>query len=68
MVSLDSSRIREAGYQPKTQTLYVRFVDGTPWEYRDVPVSVWRNLRRSASPGRFVNRVLNQYDYGKSNF
>lgn len=66
MLAFDSSRVSLGGYNSNTQTLYVKFRDGTPWEYRGVPANVWRNFRRSSSPGRFINRVLNSYDYGKS--
>jgi hypothetical protein len=64
----DSSRIQEAAYDADHERLYVRFVKpvnrgGTPWTYEGVPANVWRNLKRSQSPGKFVNRVLNQYDY-----
>ena len=64
----DSSRVSEAGYSSASHTLYVRFVDGTPWAYYNVEPNVWRNFRRSASPGKFINRTLNNYSYGRSNF
>jgi hypothetical protein len=63
----DSSRIEEAAYDPDSSRLYVRFVKphgtGTPWTYEGVPPNIWANLKRSQSPGKFVNRVLNQFDY-----
>lgn len=62
-VALDSSRVRDARYDPGNMQLQVHFRDGTPWVYEDVPPNVWRNLKRSASPGRFVNRVLNDFPY-----
>jgi len=52
-----------AGYDPKTQVLRVRFRDGTVYGYGDVPPNVWRNFKRVSSPGRAVNRVLNNYPY-----
>lgn len=65
-------RTLRAGYLKErgdpTGTLWVVFRDGTPWEYYDVPQNVWRNFRRVKSPGRFVNRVLNNYDYGRGSF
>lgn len=68
----DSSRVAEGAYDRESETLYVRFVKpvpiGTPWVYEGVPENVWRNFRRSASPGRFVNRVLNNYDYHRGSF
>lgn len=68
LLPFDSSRVDEAGYSHASHTLYVRFVDGTPWQYNNVEPNIWRNFRRSASPGRFINRVLNNYSYGRSNF
>jgi hypothetical protein len=68
LLPFDSSRVLQAGYSPRTHTLYVRFVDGTPWAYYNVEPNIWRNFRRSASPGRYINRVLNSYAYGPSNF
>lgn len=68
MLPFDSSRVAEAGYSYRSGTLYVRFQDGTPWQYNSVEPNVWRNFRRSASPGRYINRILNNYSYGRSNF
>lgn len=66
-------RTLEAGYEAQTDgpgrgTLRVRFRDGTAWEYYDVEPDVWQRFKRSASPGRFINRVLNSYEYGPGNF
>lgn len=52
-----------AGYDSKTQTLRIRFREGQGYEYYNVPPQVWRNFKRVKSPGRFVNRTLNHYDY-----
>jgi hypothetical protein len=57
-----------AGYDKDTETLRVRFRDGTPWEYYDVPPRVWRNFKRVKSPGRFINRTLNNYPYARGDF
>lgn len=61
-------RTLAAGYDKNTQTLRVRFRDGTPWEYYDVPERVWRNFKRVKSPGRAINRVLNNYPYARGDF
>ena len=62
-----SSRIASAGYDRDSQRLYVLFhkpfPGGTTWTYHGVPANEWRNLQRSASPGKFVNRVLNKHRY-----
>lgn len=52
-----------AGYNRDTQTMRVRFRDGQIYEYYDVPERVWRNFKRVKSPGRAINRTLNQYSY-----
>ncbi|WP_157407309.1 KTSC domain-containing protein [Actinomadura atramentaria] len=57
-----------AGYDEETETLRVRFRDGTPWEYYGVSEQVWNEFRSTNSPGRFINRVLNNYDYGRGDF
>lgn len=64
--TLQAGYYRERGAE--TGTLRVRFRDGTPWEYYDVPPNVWRNFKRVKSPGKFINRVLNNFDYGRGNF
>lgn len=61
-------RTLKAGYDENTQTLRVRFRDGTPWEYYDVPLTVWQNFTKTNSPGRFINSTLNNFAYGKGNF
>lgn len=70
--SFISSRVLEAGYDSESARLFVRFVKprpmGTPWIYENVPPNVWRNFRRSESPGRYINRVLNNFNYHRGNF
>lgn len=59
-----SSRVSRARYDSKNRLLEVDWMDGgISYIYQGVPPNVWRNMRRSASIGRFVNRVLNQYAY-----
>lgn len=62
-VEMSSSRIARARYDKGLQQIQVEFIDGTPWVYDSVPQNVWRNFRRTTSPGRYVNRVLNNYPY-----
>lgn len=66
----DSSRVSEAAYSSASGQLFVRFQRPTPGQdeyvYEGVEPSEWRNFRRSASPGKYVNRVLNSKDYHRS--
>jgi hypothetical protein len=69
-------RTLESGYERITDQdhpsypgiLRVRFRDGTPWQYNQVPSSVWQRFKRVQSPGRFINRVLNDYPYERGDF
>lgn len=58
-------RTQAAGYSADTQTLRVKFRSGAVYEYYDVPNNVWRNFQRVKSPGRLVNRTLNNYSYAR---
>lgn len=58
-------RTLAGGYSADTQTLRVKFRDGPVYEYYDVPSNVWRNFRRVKSPGKFINRTLNNYTYAR---
>lgn len=58
-------RTQGAGYSRETQTLRVKFRDGAVYEYYDVPPNVWRNFQRVQSPGRLINRTLNNYSYAR---
>ena len=61
-------RIRDPNHPAYPGILRVRFRDGTPWEYYNVPSSIWQRFKRVQSPGRFINRVLNNYEYGRGDF
>lgn len=58
-------RTREAGYDRKSQTVFVRFREGAIYGYYGVPPTVWRNFSRVQSPGRAINRTLNSYPYSR---
>jgi hypothetical protein len=63
-INPDRPRTLRAGYNPDTQTLHVEFRDGTMWNYYGVPWDVWMGFFRAPSPGRYINSVLNNYEYG----
>lgn len=63
----EDPRTAAAGYDRSTRTLRVEWGDGGPaYNYYNVEPAVWQRMRKSASPGRFINRVLNNYTYGPS--
>ncbi len=58
-------RTSAAGYDPVTQRLYIEWGDGrTPYYYYDVPPQIWDAFTQANSPGKFINAVLNRYNYG----
>lgn len=42
------------GYNPNDRKLIVVFRDNTWWEYRNVPVEMWLNLKNSKSTGTYL--------------
>jgi hypothetical protein len=61
-------RTLAAGYDKSTETLRIRFRDGPIYAYSEVSQREWNNFRRVKSPGRFVNRVLNDHPYYRENW
>lgn len=58
-------RTSGASYYSTTQTMVVEWGDGgTPYAYYDVPMQTWNAFKETDSPGRFINAVLNNYQYG----
>lgn len=58
-------RTLQARYSRNLNRLEVIFRDGTPWHYDDVTPGIWQRFKRTESPGRYINDVLNGYDYGR---
>lgn len=63
---VSSSNLAEVGYDPRTQTLEVRFRSGRTYQYFDVPEPVYRKLKSAGSPGGCLNReVKGRYRYAR---
>jgi hypothetical protein len=64
--AVSSSTIGAIGYDPKTLTLEVEFLNGTIYQYFDIPESVHAEFAGSASHGQFLNtQIKGQYRYAK---
>jgi hypothetical protein len=50
MIRLRSRAVAEAGYDPGSQTLRIRFRHGGLYDYLDVPEEVWKGLLAEAHP------------------
>lgn len=65
-------RTRAIGYDSKTRTMWIRFREskkypnGAVYEYYDVPPSAWKNVRRVDSPGQWLNRNQDRWEYSRT--
>lgn len=58
-------RTRAASYYSQTQMMVVEWGDGgVPYAYYDVTPQDWDAFTQSDSPGKFINAVLNNHNYG----
>lgn len=64
MEEVSSSNIKSIGHNEYTQTLCVRFLDGSLYIYTGVPSNKFEGLRNASSVGRFLNQHIKDiYDY-----
>jgi KTSC domain len=55
----NSTRIIAEAYDPETETIYVRFLDGVEWWYSACPPQVWAEFTApNQSRGQYINDVL----------
>jgi hypothetical protein len=56
-------RALKIAYSKEAEKLVVRFRDGTWWEYNQIPVDMWNDLKASNSTGRYLaGSGLDQHD------
>lgn len=61
-----SSNIASIGYDEGSQTLEVEFLNGTIYQYYNVPPNMHEKLMREGSKGRFLNiYIKNVYPYSR---
>lgn len=63
--NVNRPRALRGGYDSRTGTVRVQFRDGSVYAYYGVPKNVWRNALRAPSFGKYVNRVLDTYQYSR---
>jgi hypothetical protein len=61
-ITVKSSAIRDVWYKPSISSLVVEYVNGSSYEYLNVPYFVFEGFRSAESKGRFINKHI------KSNF
>ena len=63
---MPSSVILNYEYDPDKETLRVRFVSGLLYEYKDVPASIYKAMKKALSKGTYLNRFIKgHYDFEK---
>ena len=62
-VSVSSSNLRSVGYDPVTLTLEVEFLDGSVYNYANVPAAVYSGLMSAASHGSYFDAVIKKGGY-----
>ncbi len=56
-----SSNLAAVGYDPSTATLVIQFRSGDVYQYDSVPSSIYRGLRRAASPGGYFAAAIRPF-------
>ena len=65
-VAVESSNIKEAGYDPGSNTLELMFSDGRVYQYFDVPPHIYTELVNAPSPGQYFHAsVRGSYRYAR---
>ena len=64
MITVNSSNIESIGYDEQNHHVYVKFLNGSLYIYKEVPLHVYEDFRDSASLGSYLHRNFkNIYSY-----
>ena len=58
---VESPSVRSVGYSTSSRTLEVEFVNGSVYQYFDVPQPTYAGLLAAPSIGNFVNTQIKPY-------
>jgi len=58
MFPVDSSHVSEVGYDENSFTMFVRFYNGSLYEYYDVGYDVYEGLLQSTSKGKYLYQYV----------
>lgn len=63
---VSSSSLHSVGYDAVTATLEIQFLEGTIYQYANVPLSVHTALMNAPSKGQYLDRhIKDHYRYRK---
>lgn len=64
MIPVSSSNIESIGYDEQNEQVYIRFLNGSLYIYKGVPLHEFENLRDAPSLGSYLHRnYKNVYPY-----
>lgn len=58
MISVSSSRLEAVGYDERLKLLHIQFVDGSLYEYYNVPKSIYIELINASSAGKYFHKYV----------
>jgi len=58
---VESSNIASIGYDEKSQTLEIEFLNGGVYQYFDVSVNIYNSLMLAASHGQYLAQHIKGY-------
>ena len=57
-IPVESTQIKSIGYDPEQQVLEVEFKGNVIWQYRNVPMNIWRELESAPSKGKYFSSQI----------
>ena len=64
MTPVESSNVESVGYDEDSETVYIKFLNGTLYTYKGVPKWEFENLKDAPSIGSYLHRnYKNVYPY-----
>jgi hypothetical protein len=64
---MPSAVIKSIAYDPATETLSVTYVSEVTYDYKNVPNSVYREMKSMRNKGTYLNfHIKGKYDYEKN--
>ena len=57
-ITVESSVVESVWYKPSVPTFVVDYVNGSSYEYLDVPYFVFEGFRSAESKGKFINEYI----------
>ena len=65
-IPVDSTRISAVAYDTASETIYVRFRDGSEYYYSGCPSVVWEQFTSpGTSKGKYVHDELDHHPHGR---